>query len=573
VSNTNVVGGKYPAVSGDGFSVATVSSDCDVSIYGRASNGAFLEKKTSNYFTCDSMAEGLAITHDTDAIQLNTKESKYNLSCNDPNSRLKTERNDSPIVCMCNDGYVNSGSNGGKILEDGYSCISSLHADNVKVTSESIQFQILNSTANDYTEMELKKRASPNDIGIELTLSENLAIINFSNMKKYTLSQLEPGSRYTVTFLKSNDSSQSLSFPVVTSCSCDHDDIDKTGRPKDVRIVQNNGYVMFNFKDNSKCEEAFSFTRSDYAEEFLADVSEYGVSFTSDYFFIGGSECDSIVDTHIEASDELQYSNLTVGKLFMYCVRAVHRSHYMEHPMGISEAGNRQLTSSDDTCAPHKIRWEASINGKITTEPNAGSLPIENVVVTWELFRSGSETPIGCDGCSGSDKTSEGGAFEIVFNVDDPFFKDKNNVDIPAKIKFSKMSGDISHKFLCNEGEDDCSDDIGIVVYLKHLHFKEQVHIYDDTSIPFSGKVFIADTSYPGSEGCMLSNVEVCLKQEKTEMSELVCGETGSDGTYSLPVIIGRRVDYVDLNYHGHQFRASSNSNFKNGTMIEENGY
>lgn len=490
---------------------------------------------------------------------------------------MKTGRNASPIVCVCKNGFVNSGPNGGTILEEGFSCISSLEAENVEVTSDSIRFHILETTADEYTETKLMKRANENDVEITLT-SSKLNQTNSGTIMFYTLSQLEPGIRYTITLSNKNNSGKEYSFPAVTTCSCSNNDsIDRTGRPKDLNATQENGHVMFTFIDNSKCEEAFSITRSDHAEEFLADVSEYGVAFTRDYFFIGGKDCGFTINTGTEASDDLQYSKLPIGKLYMYCVRAVHNTHYMDHPLDYEGAG-RQLQSSDDTCAPHKIRWEASIHSKITTEPNAGSLPIEDVEVTWELLRSDSDTtPIGCNECSGSSSTTEGGIFDIIINIDDAFFKYKNEMDFPVKIRFSKMSGTIDHTFLCNDGEDDCSGDKGTVVYLKHLQFKEPLHVYDETSIPFSGKVFIADTIHSGAEGCMLSNVGVCLIQERnigsgTKRNDtMVCGDTGPDGTYSLPVIIGSTIDHVDLNYHEHAFRPSSESSFEGSIVIKEN--
>ena len=96
-------------------------------------------------------------------------------------------------------------------------------------------------------------------------------------------------------------------------------------------------------------------------------------------------------------------------------------------------------------------------------------------------------------------------------------------------------------------------------MYLTHLQFKESVHVYDDTSVPFSGNIFIANTRYAGALGCPLSNVQVCLINERnigtTKTNEtLVCGHTGPDGWYSLPVIEGSRVDYVDIIYKEHQF-------------------
>lgn len=110
------------------------------------------------------------------------------------------------------------------------------------------------------------------------------------------------------------------------------------------------------------------------------------------------------------------------------------------------------------------------------------------------------------------------------------------------------------------------------------MQFGEPLHVYDDTSVPFNGMVYIHDTVFPGKKGCPLSDVEVCLVHERNigvqlTNSTIVCGSTEADGTYSVPVIIGSRVDYVDLFYHGHAFRTSLNSNFKPGVVIEAGSY
>jgi len=347
-----------------------------------------------------------------------------------------------------------------------------------------------------------------------------------------------------------------------------------------VSVTQSNGHVMFTFTDNSLCEEGFSFTRSDYAEEFLADVSKYGVAFTRDYYFIGGRDCRSTISTGTDASDNLAYSNLPVGKQYLYCVRAVHSSHYMDHPLDSLGVG-RRMESSDDACASHKIHWEASIHGNISTPPNAGSLPIKDVEVSWELMDIHHATPIGCEGCYGNSKTTDGGTFKITFNIDDPalsYNNDDNKREFSVRIKFSKMSGDITHKFLCNNGEDDCSGEIGTAVFLKHLQFGEIVNIYDDTSVPFSGQVLVDNSGFTNADGstnaepCPLSKVNVCLmKNNKVgAMDPIVCSETGSNGVYEIPIIIGSRVDDVQLSYHDHTFQ--SVGEFEKGTSIEEGG-
>ena len=172
-----------------------------------------------------------------------------------------------------------------------------------------------------------------------------------------------------------------------------------------------NEYYL-SFEDCSLCEEAYSFTRTSYE-----DGNNKPVSFTRDYFFISMQDYGSKLDPLTEASDDLAKSKLIVGRDYKYCVRAVHPILYMDHPFDHDGLG-RTLLSSSDTCADHRIQWEASIHGKITTEPNAGSLPIKDVQVHYLLLKGDEEMPIECDGCSGIQETTEGGSFDISFNID-----------------------------------------------------------------------------------------------------------------------------------------------------------
>eukprot|EP00957_Ditylum_brightwellii_P136865 10437401-Ditylum_brightwellii.AAC.1 len=170
--------------------------------------------------------------------------------------------------------------------------------------------------------------------------------------------------------------------------------------------------------------------------------------------------------------------------------------------------------SSNNACSTHTIKWEASIHGEITTEPNAGRLPIKDVNVAYSLLDK-NMVPVNCKGCSGTTSTTAGGMFEISFNVDNVALYGSSENEYAVDILYKKTSKsdngtDIPHKFLCNEGEDDCSD-TGHLVYLNHLNFKKPVEVYDDTNVPFSGKVFVADTD----KRCMMPNVEVCLTQER----------------------------------------------------------
>ena len=121
------------------------------------------------------------------------------------------------------------------------------------------------------------------------------------------VSQLRPGFRYNITILPSNDIplERPLSLASVTACDCNDALVDNTGRPQNLNITQTKGHVTFEFKDNSRCEEAFSFTRVSLVEEFLLDFAENAVSFVSDYYFSSSQECNSKISPGQQASDDL----------------------------------------------------------------------------------------------------------------------------------------------------------------------------------------------------------------------------------------------------------------------------
>ena len=243
-------------------------------------------------------------------------------------------------------------------------------------------------------------------------------------------------------------------------------------------------------------------------------------------------------------------SNLEVGEKYSYCVRAVASPHYMDAPFALSTE-RRLLTSSLNACDAHKILFEAGINGLVTTEPNAGSLPIEDVLVEWEMLTADYSSPLTCDGCSGETRTTDGGAFHIKIKADDDSLKGRNEDEIPVRIKYSKSTFtldendeelEIKHLFLCNNGQDECNAENGDIVYISHLNFDKSVHIYDDTSVPFSGRVIHSRTRSPEApNGCQIVGAEVCLIHNTTVgiLEELVCVETDRNGEFVAPVIIG----------------------------------
>ena len=176
----------------------------------------------------------------------------------------------------------------------------------------------------------------------------------------------------------------------------------------------------------------------------------------------------------LEASDDLSLSNLVVGKKYTYCIRAINKDHYMDHPYD-SYKTYRSITSSDATCSSHTVKWESSFHGRVTTEPDAGNLPIEDVVITWNLLDK-SHKQLDCDGCSGRILTNDGGSFNIVFKVEHESLLGRNDDDIPVQIFFQKTTKsspeDIEHIFLCEDGTIECDVTNGYIVYISHLQYK-----------------------------------------------------------------------------------------------------
>ena len=60
------------------------------------------------------------------------------------------------------------------------------------------------------------------------------------------------------------------------------------------------------------------------------------------------------------------------------------------------------------------------------------------------------------DGCTGTVNIHEGGGFDIKFNVNHQFLYD-NYKEYPVRNSLSKTTGGNAHKFVCNDGKDDCS--------------------------------------------------------------------------------------------------------------------
>jgi hypothetical protein len=380
-----------------------------------------------------------------------------------------------------------------------------------------------------------------------------------ADLFQYNFTGLLPGKKYRATLVPLSDddeeqkSKYDLSTSAVTHCCCDcpkDNKKDVSGRPDGFQVKQQRGQITFAFTDNSRCAEAYAFTRTDLVEEFsgIDDESKKTV-FTSNYYYYPKKVCGRApITPGLGASDDLRISQLLVGTGYRYCVRAVAQ-FYSDHLYDEGET----LYSSDETCQVHYIKWQASIAGKITTAPESGSIPIETVLVTWELLDLDKVNVIS----SGRYTTKKDGGFAITFDETSGLLE--NDIDYPVRIKFFKVSAaipeDISHSFLCNQGTVDCTD-AGTIVYLRHLQFEAPVHTYDDTSVPFTGRIIIGDTASDESgEGCAIYGAQVCLfdKHARTGDTQGVCVRTGPTGDFLAPAVIGSTVS-VQVNYQNHTF-------------------
>lgn len=193
-----------------------------------------------------------------------------------------------------------------------------------------------------------------------------------------------------------------------------------------------------------------------------------------------------------------------------------------------------------------------------------GNLPIENARVTWQLLDDFSRTPLECDGCSGKEFTDKGGVFQLKIKASHPNLD--NTRDFPIQIFYSKESpGPIAHEFLCEGGVAPCDTVNGDIHFLRHLLFEKEVIIWDDTSVPFSGKLTIADT-----EGCVLPRVNVCAMHNDTSgvFVPIVCADSDVNGIYELPIVEGAMVHDITLDYHEHDFDNLSGIDFSAGYQI-----
>ncbi|GFH52940.1 hypothetical protein CTEN210_09416 [Chaetoceros tenuissimus] len=506
--------------------------------------------------------------------------------------------------CICDYGFlaVNKEQTLTRLASVGDYCTLAFFSSNVVQTLEGeknfIQILIKNSDRvfsksginfeeydwSQNIEMSQFSEDSNNPENIAHVYNENLKVIDStapsSDETIITLENLNPGKKYLAViknFVSNTLNHEIVSFPIIPSCSCQSiTNEDQTGRPTHLEITQKKGHITFKFTDNSKCENGFSFTRFKGYAEFVDDSSA-ATTFTNDFIFQAPTQCNSTITPELEASDDLTLSRLPIGNIYSYCVRAVKEGNYMDISGKAEEM--RSVSSSSSICQSHQIAWESSITGLVSTEPNAGTLPIEKVKVSWQVISS-TGRPLSCGNCSGKTTTDQGGVFQIEINIqNESFLYGKEEDDIPVKLFFSKTTksdnNEIQHRFLCNEGQDDCDNAEGHIMYLRHLHFDTPVHIYDDTSVPFTGKLEVYGTECPivGAKACPLHKRISAENQDALTGS--LCVETKSDGSFEAPIVIGSVIYGVRFEYEEHDFQKTLDNpwNYESGVQIAEGGF
>ncbi|CAB9504895.1 Cupin superfamily protein [Seminavis robusta] len=462
-------------------------------------------------------------------------------------------------ACKCNKGYVGSQYGANAVSSgSGNTCILAEDADNQnEVSFDSFDVVIKKPGLAKVNVNMLRYDTDDPDKAPEVvqkwdsTVQDVVALDASQDIYKTTFNGLRPGSKYQYTI---SDDAGEVFFDgahQVTYCCCDcevstqHDDT--TGRPIDISVNQTLGVVTFEFVDNSRCSEAYAFTRTEVGNgEFVKADAKLRQTFTPNFVNFAKEKCTkSPVKPGTNAADDLKFSRLQVSEPYRYCIRAVAERYAADSPH-----------SSDDACKIHFVRWQASIKGRIVTDQ--GKVPVEDVKINWQLMNMQQTVVIH----EGTATTKKPGKFKMEFDVDDSInrFLNRDNA-FPIRITFDKKtelagSDPIFHEFVCEDGTVDCSGEDGVVIYLKHLEFNEPFEARDKTSVPIKGRVSIMEY-----DGCPLIGADVCVAQKRPNFPEVqgACVKTDRAGNFNLPATIGTTVG-VKVAYFEHKIvRAPGN--------------
>ena len=246
--------------------------------------------------------------------------------------------------CLCDDGYISNVGGTKKLYTnvEKDACVPSAKAEDVqKVGPESFVFNIDLAGGHNAYRVNMKKfdALAPDLAPVSVFGHDDKTIqvpSNYQNRTKfeYAFANLIPGVEYEVQLTPWNTSTEmevsgtKQKTTAITYCCCNCNASikdDTSGRPVDLNVSQELGKVMFKFVDNSRCSEAFAFSRSEVGAEFMDNDDEtLKQAFTPNYNYVARKRCGMApIDPGTDAADHLWQSKLEVNKLYRYCVRGV----------------------------------------------------------------------------------------------------------------------------------------------------------------------------------------------------------------------------------------------------------
>ena len=428
--------------------------------------------------------------------------------------------------------------------------------------------------------LSMKKVLSP--YSIQDTDKANSVYARSDLVAGLTYGQLEAGIRYSFLYQPAYDNGTIIQADLrnqffgygIVMCTCTPSSGEQTGSPAAVSVKQQYGFISITFTDYSVCEDAYALTR----RQIIQNTTYPPVSFAPSYFFYSTSECGLQLRPGRNFADDLSLSRLDVSATYMYCSEAIAPNY-----MASEYIYNPNRVSSDPACQTVIIAWEASISGLITSKADTGSIPIQSVVISWQLMDPYNETVVmNCTSiqsiCSGSYTTDTSGSFKAEFWADEPQYRLTRTDPIPVLVTFYRSFDNQSDTFLSNN-EQTMIPPSGMIIFLKHLEFDRSLFIVDASTVAFTGSVFVRNTSFGSKYGCPVVQAKVCAFESKTmtggstQNFQLACHETNSDGLFNLPLPIGAIVHNVTVSYYDHEFSVASNNPFadqyKNGLVID----
>jgi len=274
------------------------------------------------------------------------------------------EQNECPVNSLCQNkdpgyechcdslkGYANQDTGLSLVPKVGGVCVMSLIRlliSNVQATRFDISMSGVTVTEAVLQLYLIDENGAP---AIDQQCKFTLTFSSSTQVRNITFEGLNQGTRHKI-MLKTS-SNKTWSDFIITKCYSEIIGGDETGMPDSVGAVQEEGYIMFNFIDNSMCKDAYSFARG------CLDGSANMLSkevFTPDYYYFSGGKLREKYNPGRQAADNLRISRLQVGQQYAYEIRATSKQEWR------ISSWARVL---------HTVRWQASIDGHVTLKPAA----------------------------------------------------------------------------------------------------------------------------------------------------------------------------------------------------------